>query len=321
MRSLGIDVGGANLKFSNDRGEFGIKHLPIWKDFGRLEEELKRLRDAFDPDVVGVVMTAELSDVFRTKVEGVLRIAELVVNVFGDSMFLDLNGRLRDYGEVMRNPREFMASNWVASARFLLEEGWRNFIFADMGSTTTDLIPVTDGIEAGRTDYERLKRGELLYFGVLRTPVFYILPEFDVPLVPEFFAIAGDVFVVTGDLKPEEYTCETPDGRGKDVENCMRRLARCVCADLEEVGEDYVRRMAEEFKRRTIEILECGMRRISNRFKLGSVLGCGIGEFLIKTAAERCGLKYVSIGEVYGKVSAVFPAYATARIVKKYYLT
>ncbi len=319
MPSLGIDVGGANLKVANSDGDFRIIHLPIWKRLGELEDTLRRIEEEFNPDIVGVVMTAELSDIFESKRKGVLEVAGIVRRVF-DPVFFDLNGNFRSYEEVEKNPEMFMASNWVASCEFLLKEGWRKFLFADMGSTTTDLIPVTDGIEAGKTDYERLKRGELLYFGVLRTPVFYILPEFDAPLSSEFFAISGDVFVVTGDIRPEDYICETPDGRGRDLESCMRRLARCVCADLEEVGREYVSEMARAFKEEMLKRLEMGIRRLADRYDLKIVLGCGIGEFLLKVAAEMAGLEYISLSEIYGEVANVFPAYAIARLLHNRYI-
>ncbi len=321
MPSLGIDVGGANLKVATDDGHFEIIYLPIWKRLNELESKLMAVREEFEPDNVGVVMTAELSDVFATKVEGVKRIAEIVNGVFGNAKFLDLDGSLKSYDEVIENPRDFMASNWIASAKFLLEEGWRNVLFTDMGSTTTDLIPITDRIEAGKTDYERLKRGELLYFGALRTPVFYILPKFDVPLASEFFSIAGDAFVVTGDIEPEDYTCDTPDGRGRDVESCMRRLARCVCADIEEVGDLYIMNLAETFKSRMLEILSNAIKTLTSKFGLRRVLGCGIGEFLLKEATEESGLEYVSLAEEYGEVSKALPAYAMSNLICRYYLS
>ncbi|HIP62698.1 MAG TPA: H4MPT-linked C1 transfer pathway protein, partial [Archaeoglobus profundus] len=172
MTSLGIDIGGANLKVADNHGNFKLIYFPIWKKLDKLEYQLRMIKDEFNADKIGVVMTAELSDIFDTKVEGVLKIAKIVSRVFEDVFFLDLNGELRRYDDVLKKPRMFAASNWVASVKFLIEEGWKYFIFGDIGSTTTDLIPVTDKIEAGRTDYERLKNGELIYFGVLRTPVF-----------------------------------------------------------------------------------------------------------------------------------------------------
>ncbi len=316
MSFLGIDIGGANLKASDESGDFRLVYLPMWKRFDELRDVLVDIRDEFRPDAVGIVMTAEISDVFSSKVEGVLKISSVVEDVFDNTLYMDLNGNLRRYDEVVRNPRGFMASNWVASVKFLISEGFDEFIFADMGSTTTDIIPVRGEILAGRSDYERLRRGELLYFGALRTPINFILREFDVPLASEYFSIAADAFVVTGDMGVEEYTCETPDGRGKDLESCMRRIARLVCSDLEEVGEDYVRSLAMQFKLTVISKLSAAMIRISKGYGLKRVVGCGVGEFLIRDAAERVGLEYLSISEMYGEVSKVFPSFALARLVK-----
>ena len=317
MTSLGIDIGGANLKVADNHGNFKLIYFPIWKKLDKLEYQLRMIRDEFDADKVGVVMTAELSDIFDTKVEGVLKIAKIVSRVFEDVFFLDLNGELRRYDDVLKKPRMFAASNWIASVKFLIEEGWKYFIFGDIGSTTTDLIPVTDKIEAGRTDYERLKNGELIYFGVLRTPVFYILPEYGVPLASEFFAISADVFVVTGDIKPEDYICDTPNGRGKDVKNCMKRLARAICCDLEEIGEEFVISMAKACKKKMIEKIMNNIKKIAKKFNISTVLGCGLGEFLLREASNLIGLRYVSLKEEYGEVTLVFPSYAMAKLIER----
>src|SRR5207247_2049112 len=45
-------------------------------------------------------------------------------------------------------------------------------ILIDVGSTTTDIVPIVGGVPAalGRTDPERLREQELVYTGALRTP-------------------------------------------------------------------------------------------------------------------------------------------------------
>ncbi|MEM4702756.1 MAG: H4MPT-linked C1 transfer pathway protein, partial [Archaeoglobaceae archaeon] len=116
--------------------------------------------------------------------------------------------------------------------------------------------PVKDRILSALTDFERLKRKELIYFGVLRTPVFYILKSFEgARLCPEFFAITADVFRVTGDISEAEYSCDTPDGKDKSIESCMRRLSRTVCCDLEELGEKRVKELAFKAKKAMIKVL------------------------------------------------------------------
>ncbi|AEA47956.1 hydantoinase/oxoprolinase family protein [Archaeoglobus veneficus] len=322
MSSLGLDVGGANLKFSlvEGKGEKGgmggIIYFPIWKNADRLANRLAELNDTLEPEKVGVVITAELSDVFSSKSEGVKFVESSVLKAFPDSevYFLSVDGVL---SREANPPSDFAASNWVASVLFLAKT-FEDFLFADMGSTTTDLIPVKGKILAAKTDYERLKRGELIYMGVLRTPVFHVLPHFTVPLVPEFFAITGDVFVVTGDIAADDYTCETPDGRGKEVKNCMQRLARQLCCDLEEIGEDFVTELAAEAKKAIIEKIANAMSGLASIHGLNTVVGCGIGEFILQHAAKTAGLDYISLREMYGERSHYFPAYAMARLVEEF---
>ncbi len=314
MSSLGLDVGGANLKFFCN-GYGGAIYLPMWKKAGELEKKLAVMAEEFNPGRVGAVITAELSDAFRTKVEGVKFVEKSIKKAFFDSdvYFLDVEGR---FSKAANPPRRFAASNWVASVLLLAEE-FDSFILADMGSTTTDLIPFKRKILAGRTDYERLKRGELIYTGVLRTPVFHVLPFFTAPLVPEFFAITADVFRVTGDIGPEHYTCETPDGRGKSVKECMQRIARQLCCDIEEAGIKLIRELAKEVKETIIKRIEKEVVSQSRKYGIERVVGCGIGEFLIEEVTMRANLEYISVNRVYGDYSSYFPAYAMARLVER----
>src|SRR5262249_4949340 len=66
----------------------------------------------------------------------------------------------------------------------------------DIGTTTTDVIPLNDGspVPAGRTDPERLRSGELVYTGVRRTPVCAL--GGDEALAAEWFATTLDVYLV-----------------------------------------------------------------------------------------------------------------------------
>jgi uncharacterized hydantoinase/oxoprolinase family protein len=64
------------------------------------------------------------------------------------------------------------AANWIATAPLAAKIN-PNCILIDTGSTTTDIIPIKNGRECadGRSDLERLKTGELVYSGTLRTNV------------------------------------------------------------------------------------------------------------------------------------------------------
>lgn len=309
MNSLGIDIGGANLKVSNGRDN-RIIYFPMWKKALELENKLKEVAKEFGAEKAGVVITAELADFFKSKREGIEFIANACRNAFKEVYFLDLEGRIT---KEIYDPMKFCASNWIASISFLLEEGYRDFLFVDMGSTTTDLIPVKDRALAGKTDFERLRRKELLYFGILRTPVFYVLRNFmDADLCPEFFAITADVFRVTGDLSEEDYNCETPDSGGKSVRECMLRLSRTVCCDLEELGEMNAKLLALKAKKAMIRTLKKHIRAKLTQYNLKRVLACGIGEFLVAQAFD-CK----KLSESYGNASKLFPAFAMLKLVEK----
>ncbi len=309
MSSLGIDIGGANLKIASAEG-WKIVYFPMWRKANELERMLRDIADRYSATRAGVVMTAELADAFKSKEEGVVFIGKACMKVFDEVFFLDVDGRL---SKTIDDPLKFAASNWVASVAFLLQEGYRNFLFVDMGSTTTDIVAVTDRIHAARTDYDRLRRGEMIYFGILRTPVFYVLREFrGVPLCPEFFAITADVFVTTGDIGPEMYTCDTPDGKGADVESCMRRLARTLCCDLEELGEDAVRELALAAK----ESMKATLKKTIRSKRPERVFACGIGEFLVEEVCRELDVECTALSSLYGEYSKLFPAFAMLKLVE-----
>ena len=121
-----------------------------------------------------------------------------------------------DYEGVKNNPLALAAANWIATAP-LAAHIYPDCVLIDIGSTTTDIIPIKNGKECarGRTDLERLGTGELVYTGALRTNVATILDK--VPLknrwvrvASELFAVSADVHLVLGNIDPADYTTETP---------------------------------------------------------------------------------------------------------------
>ncbi len=300
----GLDIGGANIKVYD--GDVKIFYFPMWKKW----KELREFLEGLNLSKVGVVLTAELADCFKSKSEGVLYIAKIVKDVFDEAYFIDLDGNIKSEIDI---PEKFAANNWIASVKYLSQE-FDDFIFADMGSTTTDIIPVKGReIKASKTDFERLKRKELLYFGMLRTPTFFLMKE---NCSSEFFSIVADIMIILDRIDESEYTCETPDGRGKSREECLQRFARQFCADLEEVGEDFLVDRAEKIFNEMVLRVSNALKEKMEAYGIETVVGCGIGEIILKEAAESEGLEYISVKERYGRVSDIFPAFAIAKLVE-----
>ncbi len=313
---LGLDIGGANTKAASSDGQFAESvYLPLWKH-APLDEVLGRFA-ARRPQAVAVVITGELADCFSCKSEGITRLTGAVKQAFScPAYFWGANGF------AWTEPLELAAANWAASAALLAQE-MGDCLFVDMGSTTTDLIPIRGGRAlAAETDFLRLAGGDLVYMGLLRTRLDALLPTarirgLRVPLAPEFFAIMADARLGLGRISEERYTCETPDGAGKDRQAALRRLARSVCADLEEIGEAAALAVASQACERQKSILVAALERQLESHELTKVVAAGIGEEMIAQAAAFLGLDCLRLSQRYGKgISDVFPAYAVARLAE-----
>ncbi len=315
---LGIDIGGANTKIASDDGKLAELHyMPLWKN-GRLEEKLLEISSRLKPDKVGVVITGELADCFPDKDTGLSYIIDAVNRAFSNAYFLDSEGVFS-----RERRRSIAAANWTASALIVAKE-YKNCIFVDIGSTTADIIPVKGGQPiAGKTDFERLKRGELVYTGTLRTNIATILKSVDIGkercrTSSEIFALTADAYMLLGYILPEYYTCDTADGRGKNIQDVKRRLARLVCADLTEIRDSDIMEIARQVMEAQVDEIRDAICKISVRYGLDMIVACGLGEFLVERAASDSGIDLVLISEKYGKdISRVFPAYSAAILLKE----
>src|SRR6185436_18573422 len=179
-------------------------------------------------------MTAELADCFATKRAGVAFVIDAFRDAFPASELwvYGVDGQFRSAEDARRQPLQVAAANWMASAT-LVARTFPDALLVDVGSTTTDIIPIVAGrvVARGRTDSTRLRTGELVYTGSLRTPVCAIVRSVPVDgrrcrVAAELFAVAADVYLWLGRIEEAGYTCETPDGRGRSRAEAGARLAR-----------------------------------------------------------------------------------------------
>jgi (4-(4-[2-(gamma-L-glutamylamino)ethyl]phenoxymethyl)furan-2-yl)methanamine synthase len=312
---LGLDIGGANTKgASSDAKLAKSTYLPLWK--GAPLPMVLGSYAAQKPDAVAVVITGELADCFSCKVEGINSIMADVKNAFSCPVhFWGVNGFS------WKDPIELAGANWSASAALICRDVG-DCLFVDLGSTTTDLIPIKGRPMASKTDFLRLARGELVYMGKLRTRLDAVLPvayvsEDNVPLSPELFATIADAYLALGQISEDQYTCDTADGADKSRGSTLRRLARSVCADLKEIGEAGALAIAEQARDRQMRVLVAAIERQASEYGLSKVTAAGIGETLIAKAASFLGLECIQLSEMYGlKISEVFPAYAAAKMLE-----
>lgn len=326
---LGLDIGGANTKASSPDGCYARSvYLPLWKD-SRLEDILFKIKeDCPDVEKVAVVMTGEGADSFLEKRLGVRYIKQKVESVFDDVYYLSIDGT---FEKDITDEKKFFSANWIASVIKLMELE-EDFLFIDMGSTTTDIIPVIDGrICSRKTDFERLLDGTLIYIGALRTDVSTMAEKVKIlsrdrycPIAKERYAQMADVYNILGSIKEKDYICETPDGKGRSIEDSKRRLARIVCCDLEDLEDCDVVHIADEIKMVEINMLSDGINKILNKkewdSRIENIFIAGSGEFVVRDALKRVKDLYNinSLAEIFGdEISSVFPAFSVGSLLER----
>ncbi|MGQ9545376.1 MAG: hydantoinase/oxoprolinase family protein [Candidatus Bathycorpusculaceae bacterium] len=330
---IGLDVGGANTKIAFLKVEYGIvetvkvasEYFPVWKrDKGGLPALLKRLRaEMAGPhglDAIGVTMTAELSDAYTTKREGVYHVLDSVESAFLNRKIfvLDVNVNLISLNEARAEPLRVASANWAATG-WMVSKIFNNCIVIDVGSTSTSIIPVLEGKVAaeGKNDLEKLINGELVYTGALRTNIAAIVNLVHVRgeiarVSSELFATSGDVHLILGNIKEADYTVDTADGRGKSRAEAIARLARIVCADNEMLSENEIVKIANYVYHKQVEQIADALKQVYERVKTLKkqdfpIVITGLGrKFLAYEAAKVAGFEKINdLDELLGNEAAL----------------
>ena len=333
MKWLALDIGGANIKVADGCGFSASYPFALWKNSDRLENELRRIiSESPESDHLIATMTGELADCFETKKEGVSFIVQsLAENVSPDCFSVyQTSGQFVNASEAIQNWRETAASNWHAfaacAARFLPNQ---TGIVIDIGSTTTDLIPVQDGAVASdsMTDIERLMSNELVYTGISRTPVCSLIDAVNCNgqrtlVAKELFASTLDAHLLVGNIESSKSNDATADGRPANVHHAAQRLARMLCADLEELDWSTIEALAEQTIQAQINLIKGALQNVKSRFPdCGKgFLVSGSGDWLAKQVlgTDKRRVHVLELAKLESRsISDCGPAWAVATLLKE----
>jgi (4-(4-[2-(gamma-L-glutamylamino)ethyl]phenoxymethyl)furan-2-yl)methanamine synthase len=333
---LGWDIGGVNTKaalavdgriVAARASAFELQRAP-----DALAIVLQELAASFggtladgSPRHHAVTMTAELSQMFRSKRDGVHFVLDAVTRAFpaDDIHVYAVDGRFLSPAQAQAEHVAVAAANWAATARAVARRH-PDAILIDTGTTTTDVVAIVGGKVAavGWNDPDRLASGELVYTGALRTPTEAIASHIwmngrKYGVSAETFALAGDVHVWRKALSAADYTVPTPDGRPADRQFAGERLRRVICADPELVDEAGVSEIAEALARAQVaRIAESIIRVRASRAALKQTVVTGLGAFLGVAAARTVGLDVAFLADDIGADAATYaPAAAVALLL------
>jgi probable H4MPT-linked C1 transfer pathway protein len=321
--TLGLDIGGANLKAAlAPTGEALSRPFALWKHPTRLRAALADLVAALPPaESVAVTMTGELCDCWPDKRTGVHAILDAVASVAGDRPLRvwTTEGTFVDLAGAKSSPHLVASANWLATATYAGRFAPRGrSMLIDIGTTTTDIVPLRSGrpIPKARTDAGRIDEGELVYRGWKRTPV---CAMGNLWLAAELFATMHDVFLVLGDVPPDAEYCDTADGRPATVEAASARLARMYCLDPVECSAQDIRMRADQIAVFLAGQIAWQIERVAAGLggPIPTLLVAGSGEFFLPRLLTRLSFSapVVSLADRWGAAgSTAAAAYAVAML-------
>ncbi|MGH8558660.1 MAG: hydantoinase/oxoprolinase family protein [Methylococcales bacterium] len=336
---IGWDIGGAHVKIAVLHGEQVVEvsqhPCPLWRGISGFEEVVDRILHRHGRQRVchAVTMTGELADCFSGRDQGVQQILAVLAARIDPAcltVFAGTEGLLAYEGVNSTHYPNIASANWLASAIYVARILDTAF-FLDIGSTTTDIVLLQAGkVRAkGFEDFDRLISGELVYTGIVRTPIAALAKQvyFEgqrVPLMAELFATTADVYRLTGEL-PEDYDqWPAADGAEKSIAGSAKRLARMIGRDGQSAPLNSWIRLAAFLREQQLEEIQEALLRQLSRLDCDRnplIVGAGIGRFLAADLSRRCAFEYrdfTTIGNydpVIPGIAECAPAVALARLL------
>ena len=303
---VGWDIGGAHLKACLTQGgkvlDAAQWPCPLWQGIEQLDGALQLARTRW-PELTGeayhaVTMSGEMVDAFEHREDGVQRIANRLART--------LSGPVRLYAgdlgwiapaDAARHWEQIASANWLATAQHaatLFGDG----VLIDIGSTTTDLISFANGRvpTTSRSDPDRLASGELVYQGVVRTPLCALTQRIAfrgrrVNVMNEWFATTADVYRLTGELDPAHDQQPSADSQAKDRPSTQQRLARMIGLDAREASVDDWRAFAHAWREIQVDEIAASLARVLGGRPVAesgaTIVAAGCGAFLVDDVAAR----------------------------------
>ena len=309
---IGWDIGGAHVKAARiDDGQVsGVVQVacPLWQGLDKLDAAVAEALTALGAAARhAITMTGEMTDLFDARADGVAGIAQRMRTALtGDITLYAGRAGWAEVDDARARADDIASANWLATAAWIATR-LPQALLADVGSTTSDLIVIDGGVATtSRSDADRLISGELVYAGVVRTPLMALAPAVDFKrrrhrLMAEYFATTADVWRLLDELPEHADQYPAADGGAKTAEASARRLARMIGRDLAEGSMDDWRALASAFADAQLGALIDACRAVPGIAALAPdapVVCAGAGRFVAARLARALGRPAVTLGEL-----------------------
>ncbi len=341
---IGWDIGGAHTKYtvsfeSKDVVECRIIHCELWKSLSKLEDIIENVNFKYKKkfNIINLItMSAEMCDIFCSRKKGVKSILSLFEKRdFINHIYTKDNEILKLQGFKKYSSCE--STNWMVIADYLKSFD-KNIVAIDLGSTTTDLVLIKNHIcvNTRYDDYSGLNTGELLYTGVLRTPIYsvtnsIVLNKKTYNIIPENFSTISDIYRLLNIIKNKSDYTNTADGRSKSIKDTLHRISRVFGFDYTADNNDTIIKLSKKIMSMHLDQISYTIKsHIKNNFsnaKNLKIIGMGVGRTLIQIICTKNNWKYMSLdryinikyNERLCNPSDAAPSCLSSLLLKKYY--
>lgn len=309
MLTVGWDIGGAHLKAARLAPNGRLERVdqlpcPLWRGLEHLDAAIGEVLDALpaEPVLHAVTMTGELADLFPDRSSGVASIAGHFDRIIATRRRGDAVRYWAGVLNMVSPAAVVVASEAIASANWLATASccaklYGDGLLVDIGSTTTDIVPFAAQTPCprGRTDAARLESGELVYLGVVRTPLMALADRVPVAgrwrrCMNEHFATMADVMRLCGELDEATDHYPAADSGAKTRLGSTRRLLRMVAEDTTSAGASLADELARWYRARLIDTLAVAAGEVLAHASLPSaapLVAAGIGAGLVRDLAQQ----------------------------------
>ncbi len=291
---MGIDIGGAHLKCVGIDKSKNISYIKydsyqVWNDKKILFEKLNQIDSEFNNNklIYGITMSAELCENFPNRKVGAKYIMEACNSLKSRKLFYSNSSILFNSRFKIEN---LMSMNWHAIGK-LCENKVKNSIIIDFGSTTTDFLCIKNFKlkNEGFNDFERINNNELIYKGLIRTPLFGIKNKIkfkkqNYNLIPEIFSDMSDIYRVKKLLKKNIDIDKTVDASNKSIRNSMIRIARNFGFDYDNSKKELIMRICDELYSSQLDEIRKNINFLKKKYKLSrkcKIILSGVGQEIL----------------------------------------
>jgi probable H4MPT-linked C1 transfer pathway protein len=306
---IGFDIGGANTKVTVFDNNFIIinvifKNIKIWDNLNEISNFFSLISSQYKLFNVSnyITITAESCDNFINRDKGIISVIEICnTTLFGKIFFYSNLDEYIEYNAAITCPKNLFSTNWLLTKK-LVDLDNNIDLLIDIGSTTTDFIYNDIDIKFNLTDYDRLKNYNLLYLGVIRTPIpmvvdYVMYKGSKLPLVRELFATTGDVFNITQDINFSTLDYIGADNRDYSNKNSLIRIARTIGLDFKDKDKDEIENTVFYIKNLLIEKIYKNVNLIFKNTKKLNISSVGEGKFLIEDMCRLHKINYINISK------------------------